>query len=166
MFRVTMRAASVAAAVLIIAMICAACGAEHAKETHNNGHHHHHNGASNTLGWKVIRNIVSETPEGVTVDILGEQEPFIRNPPKSIDSSVVEDFFESFNLLQDVTTEPAMYRPCSDHDENSTSSCPLYVASIPNAVISGEVHFFSRIVDNASRPIVDLHGPYEVKLSD
>ena len=37
------------------------------------------------LGWRVIRDIVSETPDNVYVEIVGEQLPFVRNPPKAVD---------------------------------------------------------------------------------
>ena len=88
-------------------------------------------------GWRVVRDIVSETPEGVHIDILGQQQPFVRNPPKAVDSNVLADFVESFNFLQDVVPEPAEYHPCGRGNGNGTDSCPLYVASIPKATITG-----------------------------
>lgn len=91
------------------------------------------------LGWRVIRDIVSETPDNVYVEIVGEQLPFVRNPPKAVDDKIVGDFFESFNLLQDVDVGPSEYYPCqkSEEDINGATSCPLYVASIPKATITG-----------------------------
>ena len=90
------------------------------------------------LGWRVIRDIVSETPKDVYVDIVGEQLPFIRNPPKAIDDSIVGDFYESFNFMQEVGLEPSKYYPCGEDGANVDDSCPLYVATIPNATITGE----------------------------
>ena len=100
----------------------------------------------NRFGWHIIRNVVTESPDDVIVDIVSYQQPFLRNPPKTIEDGVIDDFYDSFNFLQDVSTEASLYYPCQNMTDST--SCPTYIAQIPHATVSGEYllyHFIYQI---------------------
>lgn len=59
-----------------------------------------HAGAS----WQVVEDLAAAP--GVTLQLVGpRQQPFPRPPPRSVEASLLSDFYESFNLMQDVSPQ-------------------------------------------------------------
>jgi hypothetical protein len=58
--------------------------------------------AAGHQGWVIINSLIDAIPDNVEVFEIGNVEPFVRSAPNVIDEYFLVDFFETFNLLQDV----------------------------------------------------------------
>jgi hypothetical protein len=66
-----------------------------------------HPGNSGAKEWKVVNSLTTtaaHSPGAWLTINLGSHAPFTRESPKTMDPQVLEDFRESFNLLQNVPT--------------------------------------------------------------
>ena len=56
--------------------------------------------------FKVVTDLANETPDNVSVKVLGEmQEAFNRSAPNVMDSNLLEDFHREFSFMQDISSD-------------------------------------------------------------
>eukprot|EP01025_Chloroclados_australasicus_P002261 TRINITY_DN10522_c0_g1_i8.p1 TRINITY_DN10522_c0_g1~~TRINITY_DN10522_c0_g1_i8.p1 ORF type:complete len:380 (-),score=33.81 TRINITY_DN10522_c0_g1_i8:59-1198(-) len=80
--------------------------------------------------FRIVTDIVNDTPEGVSFPFIGEkQESFLRPTPKTLDPTIFQDFRDLYTFMQE-------FAPEFDSPYNNMST--MYVAAIPHAFVQGE----------------------------
>lgn len=121
--------------------------------------------ADEWAAFKVVQDVVQEAGELDGVEIIdcgGKHQPYPRNLPKTVDPNVLQDFHQSFSLMQDIGMNE---QDLNVYDDGSSQ----FVATIEDGFVQGDAglvfdaqgrlyqeknHFFSRSGEPSPKPVL------------